>query len=60
MSPPAVTMYWPVLFDPADPPSLTLAASALVSGSRLCHESTVPLRVPLHSIILGSHSLTVL
>eukprot|EP00282_Hemiselmis_andersenii_P013178 CAMPEP_0114147832 /NCGR_PEP_ID=MMETSP0043_2-20121206/21314_1 /TAXON_ID=464988 /ORGANISM="Hemiselmis andersenii, Strain CCMP644" /LENGTH=55 /DNA_ID=CAMNT_0001242391 /DNA_START=421 /DNA_END=584 /DNA_ORIENTATION=+ len=41
----AVTMYWPVLFDP-DLPSLTWAASSLVSGSRPCHEAMVPVRVP--------------
>eukprot|EP00283_Hemiselmis_rufescens_P002586 CAMPEP_0173428392 /NCGR_PEP_ID=MMETSP1357-20121228/7341_1 /TAXON_ID=77926 /ORGANISM="Hemiselmis rufescens, Strain PCC563" /LENGTH=53 /DNA_ID=CAMNT_0014392385 /DNA_START=177 /DNA_END=335 /DNA_ORIENTATION=+ len=46
MSLSAVTMYWPVLLPPADPPFLTLAASALVSASRCCHEAMVPFRVP--------------
>eukprot|EP00285_Hemiselmis_virescens_P012260 CAMPEP_0173381598 /NCGR_PEP_ID=MMETSP1356-20130122/3995_1 /TAXON_ID=77927 ORGANISM="Hemiselmis virescens, Strain PCC157" /NCGR_SAMPLE_ID=MMETSP1356 /ASSEMBLY_ACC=CAM_ASM_000847 /LENGTH=66 /DNA_ID=CAMNT_0014335483 /DNA_START=40 /DNA_END=236 /DNA_ORIENTATION=- len=59
MSPLAVTMYWPVLFDPADPPFFTLTASALVLGSRFCHEATSPFRVPFSSIVVGSHSLTV-
>eukprot|EP00285_Hemiselmis_virescens_P006640 CAMPEP_0173380690 /NCGR_PEP_ID=MMETSP1356-20130122/3333_1 /TAXON_ID=77927 ORGANISM="Hemiselmis virescens, Strain PCC157" /NCGR_SAMPLE_ID=MMETSP1356 /ASSEMBLY_ACC=CAM_ASM_000847 /LENGTH=61 /DNA_ID=CAMNT_0014334369 /DNA_START=48 /DNA_END=230 /DNA_ORIENTATION=+ len=59
MSPSAVTMYWPVLLPPADPPSLTLTASSLVSASRCCHEAMVPFRVPFSSIVVGSHSFTV-
>eukprot|EP00282_Hemiselmis_andersenii_P023037 CAMPEP_0172017548 /NCGR_PEP_ID=MMETSP1041-20130122/11622_1 /TAXON_ID=464988 /ORGANISM="Hemiselmis andersenii, Strain CCMP439" /LENGTH=76 /DNA_ID=CAMNT_0012672583 /DNA_START=44 /DNA_END=271 /DNA_ORIENTATION=+ len=57
----AVTMYWPVLFDPADQPSSTLAASSLVSGSRPCHEATSPVRVPFSTGVspYRSQSLTV-
>eukprot|EP00283_Hemiselmis_rufescens_P019442 CAMPEP_0173451186 /NCGR_PEP_ID=MMETSP1357-20121228/46290_1 /TAXON_ID=77926 /ORGANISM="Hemiselmis rufescens, Strain PCC563" /LENGTH=43 /DNA_ID= /DNA_START= /DNA_END= /DNA_ORIENTATION= len=39
-------MYQPVLSDPAEPPLLTLAASALDPGSMCSHDTQSPLRVP--------------
>eukprot|EP00282_Hemiselmis_andersenii_P023227 CAMPEP_0172008634 /NCGR_PEP_ID=MMETSP1041-20130122/6751_1 /TAXON_ID=464988 /ORGANISM="Hemiselmis andersenii, Strain CCMP439" /LENGTH=61 /DNA_ID=CAMNT_0012662841 /DNA_START=343 /DNA_END=524 /DNA_ORIENTATION=- len=56
----AVTMYGPVLHSFFDPPSLTFAASSLVSASRCCHEETFPVSVPTSSIVFVLQIFTVL
>eukprot|EP00283_Hemiselmis_rufescens_P011594 CAMPEP_0173452062 /NCGR_PEP_ID=MMETSP1357-20121228/47979_1 /TAXON_ID=77926 /ORGANISM="Hemiselmis rufescens, Strain PCC563" /LENGTH=60 /DNA_ID=CAMNT_0014418887 /DNA_START=50 /DNA_END=228 /DNA_ORIENTATION=+ len=51
-------MYWPILFVLA--PSLTLTASALVSGSRCPHEAARPVREHTSCLVPVSQTLTAL